>query len=191
MRRVIVSDLVERLVQVQVRRPWVPLGVVAAITVAFGLFASRLELRTRYEALLPDSQPSVQELRRVEGRTSLAQTVLVLLEGPDRTRLRLMGDALIPALSALGPDVVSSVEDGPRETRAFLEPRAGLFVDRVALEKLAKDVDARWDYEIAKETDTLLDDDDPPPPLTADELRRRLLPEAPRSEESRVGKECR
>jgi predicted RND superfamily exporter protein len=185
MRHVSVSELVERLVKVQVRRPWVPLGIVATITMAFGLFASRLELRTRYEALLPDSQPSVQELRRVEARTSLAQTVLVLLEGPDRTALRRLGDALVPALAALGPDVVSNVEDGPRETRKFLEPRAGLFVDRVALEKLAKDVDARWDYEIAKETDTLLDDDDPPPPLTAEELKRRLQPDGPQGATNR------
>ncbi len=177
MKTLSVSKLIEHLVRVQVRRPWMPLGIVAAITVVFGMFASRLELQTRYEALLPDGQPSVQELRRVEARTSLAQTVLVLLEGPDRSALRHMGDALIPALSALGRDVVSSVEDGPRETRQFLEPRAGLFVERTALEKLARDVDARWDYEIAKETDTLLDDDDPPPPLTASELKRRLEPD--------------
>jgi hypothetical protein len=56
--------------------------------VVLGLFASRLELRTRYDALLPDSQPSVQELHRVEARTAGAQTVLILLEGPDRMALR-------------------------------------------------------------------------------------------------------
>src|SRR5580658_7024239 len=178
MRHVSVSELVERLVKVQVRRPWVPLGIVATITMAFGLFASRLELQTRYESLLPDSQPSVQELRRVESRTSLAQTVLVLLEGPDRATLRQFGDALIPAFSALGSDIVSSVEDGPHETRRFLQPRAGLFVERAALEKLAGDVDARWDYEVAKETGALLDDDDPPPPLTAATLERRLKPDS-------------
>jgi predicted RND superfamily exporter protein len=154
----------------------VPVGVVAAITLVFGLFASKLELRTRYEALLPDSQPSVTELRRVQERTALAQTVLVLLEGEDRAVLRSMGDALVPALRSLGPDVVSSVEDGPHDTRAFLEPRAGLFLERAALEKLSADVDARWDYEVAKETDALLDEDDPPPPLTATELKRRFEP---------------
>ena len=174
-----VRELVERLVDVQVRRPWVPLAIVATITLAFGLFASKLELRTRYDALLPDAQPSVQELRRVEARTSLSQTVLVLLEGPDRAALRRMGDALISPLLGLGPRVVSSVEDGPGETRRFLEPRAGLFVERTALEKLASDVDARWDYEIARETGSLLDEDDPPPPLTAEALKRRLEPDGP------------
>jgi predicted exporter len=170
------SELFERLARLQVRRPWVPLGAVAAITLIFGLFASHLELRTRYEALLPDSQPSVKELRHVQERTALGQTVLVLLEGEDRTGLRAMGDALVPALVGLGPDAISSAEDGPHETRQFLQPRAGLFLEQDALEKLARDVDARWDYEVAKETDTLLDDDDPPPPLTAAELKRRFEP---------------
>jgi predicted RND superfamily exporter protein len=185
MKRLSVSELVERLVDVQVRRPWLPLGIVGAITVTFGLFASKLELRTRYEALLPDGQPSVQELRRVEAHTSLAQTVLILLEGPNRGALRGMGDALIPGLSGLGPDIVSSIEDGPHETQRFLAPRAGLFVERAALEKLASDVDARWDYEIAKETNTLLDEDHPPPPLTATELKRRLEPDGERGADNR------
>jgi hypothetical protein len=169
-----VSNWVESLIQLQVRRPWLPLAIVAAFTVIFGVFASKLELRTRYEALLPDSAPSVVELRRLEARTSLAQSVLILLEGPNRATLRQMADALVPALHGLGPDIVSSAEDGPHETRRFLQPRGGLFVERAALEKLASDVDARWDYEVARETGTLLDEDDPPPPLTADELKRRL-----------------
>ena len=59
------KDLIERLTSLQIRRPWAPLLLVAAITVVFGAFASRLELRTRYDQLLPDSQPSVQELHRV------------------------------------------------------------------------------------------------------------------------------
>ncbi len=166
--------------RLQVRRPWLPLGLVAAVTVVFGLFASRLELRTRYEALLPDSQPSVRELKRVQARTTVAQTVLILLEGGDRAALRAMGDSLAKVLPDLGTDVISSAEDGPHETRQFLQPRAGLFLERASLEKLAADVDARWDYEVAKETGTLLDDDDPPPPLTASELRRRFEPEGQR-----------
>jgi len=47
---------------------------VALVTVVFGAFAARLELKTRYDQLLPDSQPSVIELHRVEARTASAQT---------------------------------------------------------------------------------------------------------------------
>src|SRR5262249_11440302 len=148
--------------RLQIRHPWAPLVLVAAVTVVLGSFATRLELRTRYDQLLPDNQPSVTELHRVETRTANAQTVDILLEGPNRADLRAMGDALIPALLAIGPDVISTAEDGTQEARRFLMPRAGLFLDQKQLEGLRDDVFARWDYEVAKEEDLLLDDTGPP-----------------------------
>ena len=60
---------------------------------------------------------------------------MILLEGPDRATLRAMGDAVVPELLALGPDVVSSAEDGTQQARAFLTPRAGLFLERTELEQ--------------------------------------------------------
>ena len=166
------KDLIERLSDLQIRRPWLPLLLVAAVTAVFGFFASKLELRTRYDQLLPDSQPSVKELHRVEARTANAQTVMILLEGPDRQALRAMGDALIPALLALGPDAISSAEDGTQAARAFLEPRAGLFLSQKELEKLHADVFARWDYEVAKESNELLEDTGPP--VTVDDIESRF-----------------
>ena len=170
------KELIERLSDLQIRRPWVPLGVVAVITLVFGFFTTRLELRTRYDALLPDSQPSVQELHRVEARTASAQTVLILLEHPERKVLRAMGDALVPKLMALGPDIVGGVEDGTQAARAFLAPRAGLFLDRKELEQLHDDVFARWDYEVAKEQGLLLDDSGPP--VTVDDIEKRFRKKA-------------
>ncbi len=169
----VVKDLVERLSDLQIRRPWVPVIFVGLVTVVFGYFASKLELRTRYDALLPDDRPSVEELHRVETRTSSAQVVYVLLESseqagsealadPSHDQLRAMGDALLPALLALGPDTISSAEDGIQDAKAFLSPRAGLFLDQKELERLRDDVNARWDYEVAKETGSLLDDNGPP-----------------------------
>jgi predicted RND superfamily exporter protein len=176
------KQLVERLSDLQIRRPWQPLLLVAIVTVVFGTFAARLELRTRYDQLLPDSQPSVQELHRVEKRTASAQTAMILLEGADRTTLRAMGDAVVPALLALGPDIVSSAEDGTQEARRFLMPRAGLFLDLKELEKLRDDVDARWDYEVAKEADELIDDNGPP--VTVEDIEKRFRK---KSDESGAG----
>jgi predicted RND superfamily exporter protein len=166
--------LVARLVDWQLRRPAAALAVVAAVTAVFAVFASKLTLRTRYDALLPEDAPSVQELRRVERRASAAQTVLVVLEGPDRAVLRRFGDAVVPALLALGPGVVSNAEDGPHEARRFLAPRVGLFVDRAELEKLDRDTEARWDYEVSRATGFALDDDEAPPPLEWRSLEARL-----------------
>jgi predicted RND superfamily exporter protein len=168
--------LVQRLVDWQLRRPFAALAVVAGITAFFAVFASRLTLRTRYDALLPENAASVQELHRVERRASAAQTVLVVLEGGDRPTRRRMGDALVPALHALGPSVISSVEDGPHDARAFLTPRLGLFLDRAELEKLDDETAARWDYEVARATGFSLDDegDDAPPPYEWPALEKRL-----------------
>ena len=175
--------LIERLTDLQTRRPWAPLLFVAAVTAVMAAFAWRLELRTRYEALLPDHQPSVEELRRVEGRVSAAQHVLVLLEGEDAAALRAMGDALVPALLALGPDTISSAEDGAHEARRYLSPRAGLFVDVTDLEVLRRDVDARWDWEVAHESGFALDDGALPPPLDVKAIEDRLT----RAGEARAG----
>jgi hypothetical protein len=171
-----IKALVERLSDLQIRRPWVPLFWVAVVTCVMGLFASRLELRTRYDALLPDNQPSVRELHRVEARTAGAQTLLVLLEGPDPATLRAMGDEVSSKLRDLGSEVVSSAEDGTQQGRAFLSPRAGLFLSVAELERLRQDVLARWDYEVAKEADELLDDHGPP--VTIEQIENRLRKKA-------------
>jgi predicted exporter len=166
--------VVERLVDWQVRQPALVLAVVAVVTVVMGVLASRLTLRTRYDALLPEDAPSVQELHRVERRAAAAQTVLVVLEGTDRAALRRFGDAVVPALLALGPSVVSSAEDGPHEARAFLAPRAGLFLDRAELEKLDRDTEARWDFEVTRASGFGLDDDAAPPPFEWRSIEDRL-----------------
>jgi predicted RND superfamily exporter protein len=166
------TDLLERLSELQIRRPWSVVLGVALVTLVFAFFASRLDLETRYDTLLPATAPSVRELHRVEAHTASAQTVFVLLEGPDRTVLRAMGDELVPRLLALGPDVVSNAADGAREARTFLSPRAGLFLDMGELDRLRTDVFARWDYEVAKESDQLLDDTGPP--VTMEEIEERL-----------------
>ncbi len=167
---------IERLSDLQIRRPWVPLIAVAVLTAVFGYRASKLELRTRYDALLPETQASVQELRRVEARTASAQSVMILLEGADRMALRAMGDDVVKRLLALGPDIISSAEDGTQQARAFLEPRAGLFLDKGELDQLKSDVDARWDYEVSKEEGILLEDDGPP--VTAEDIEKRFRKKA-------------
>ena len=126
--------------------------LVGAVSLVCAWLASQLELRTRYDQLLPDSQPSVIEMRRVAAKTNGSQAVMVVLEGADSVTLRAFGDALVPKLTALGPDVVSHAEDGIQSSRTFLRPRAGLFASRDDLEKLAVDLDARWDWEVSQAT---------------------------------------
>jgi uncharacterized protein len=166
--------LMDRLADIQIERPMAPLTIVLALSLFFAWLATHLELRTRYDQLLPRSQPSVIELKRLEKRTNAAQTVMVLLEGEDRQVLRALGDAIVPQLDALGPEIVSGAEDGIQETRKFLQPRAGLFVDLEDLEKTKAEVDARWDWEVSRAVGSALDEDDAPPPISGEVLRKRF-----------------
>lgn len=167
--------LMARLAEVQIARPWVPIFLVFGLSAFFGSRASHLELRTRYDQLLPDSQPSVIELRQVEKRVSGAQLAIVLLEGSDEKVLRGFGDEIVARMRSLGPDVVASAEDGVQGATRFLKPRAGLFLDQVDLEKMKADVDARWEWEVSRAVGSALDDDAAPPPLNRDEFEKHFL----------------
>jgi predicted RND superfamily exporter protein len=168
------ESVLRRLAAWQVKRPWWPLALGAVVTVAGASLATRLELRTRFDQLLPQSQPSVVELRRLSARTGGQSNVFVVLEGSDNRTLRALGDELVTKLRSLGPPWVTSAEDGVQSSRAFLEPRAGLFLDIAGLQKLRDDLDARWQWEVGEETGSNLDDGVAPPRITAADVLERF-----------------
>ena len=59
---------VGRLVGWQLRHPVRVLGVIGALTLVSLFLATRLRVETSFESLLPESRPSVKELRRVPGQ---------------------------------------------------------------------------------------------------------------------------
>ncbi|HVY47546.1 MAG TPA: MMPL family transporter [Minicystis sp.] len=165
--------LLEWLVGQQVDHPFRVLLLGVAVTAVSLLFASRLTLRTGFEYLLPDKRPSVVELHRVAAKTAGVSTLFIVLEAPPgRTKpLREAADALVPKLQQLGSPWVGSVEDGVFESYQFLAPRAGLFADLDKLVKLREQVDARYNYEVAKRLGTDLGDE-PPPALDAKRIEK-------------------
>jgi uncharacterized membrane protein YdfJ with MMPL/SSD domain len=169
-----VRGFLRRLSSWQLRTPWWPIGLCVATAAIGALLATRLELRTRFDQLLPDGQASVVELHRLEGRTSGQSNAFVVLEGSDEGALRGMGDELVGKLGALQPRWVTSAEDGIQSSRAFLEPRVGLFADLKDLKQLRDDLDARWQWEVGEQTGSNLDADRPPQPITAANVRARF-----------------
>ncbi len=167
--------LLLRLGLLQVRRPWVPFAACALITALASLLASRLELRTKFDQLLPQNKPSVVELHRIAERTSASSRIFVLLEGPDRAALRAMGDELVPRLRAVGAPWVVSADDGVQTARAFLLARAGMFTTVEQLKTLQQDIEDAWDHEVGKQMGANLDDDEPKTKLDAETLEKRFL----------------
>ncbi|MHB8874801.1 MAG: hypothetical protein ACYC8T_14020, partial [Myxococcaceae bacterium] len=136
------ARLGDRLTALQVRRPalfLVAAGILTALSVAC---AARLRVQTGFESLLPESRPSVQELKRVATLTTGVSTLFIVLEGGEKTptlSLRKAADALVPELEGLGPPWVGHAESGVHEALRFLGPRAGLLLTQEKLEAVRDD----------------------------------------------------
>ena len=130
------------------------------LTIIGAELARGLELRTRFDQLLPDDQPSVLELKRLSERTAGSSSIFVVLEGGDRDTLRALGARLLPPLRAVGPPWVVSAEDGVQVARDFLLPRSGLFASVEDLQKLNKELDTQRKKAVGKALSLGLEDDE-------------------------------
>ncbi|MEB2313844.1 MAG: MMPL family transporter [Sorangiineae bacterium] len=178
MRRPLLEPLLMWLAERQLRRPWVVVLLVLLSLIPAGFATSRLELKTGFSELLPDSKPSVVEMRRVNRRLAGTSTLTVVAQGKDAESLKRFVDEVAPRLRELPPDLVAGVDDGTRATRAFFEKYKYLYADLADIEQLHDDVIARYDYEVGKKTgfDLELDEDDDaaPAPITAESLEKRF-----------------
>ncbi|HWZ88670.1 MAG TPA: MMPL family transporter, partial [Polyangiaceae bacterium] len=123
-----------RLGRLQVSRPWFVIAVVLATLLPAGWLASRLDLKTSFTELLPDSKPSVIEMRRTEGRLASNATLTIVAESSDVAALKAFVDAITPRLSSLDKALVSSVDTGTRDAEAFFERNQALYLDLDQLE---------------------------------------------------------
>ena len=160
--RKILKGLAERLLHLQLHRAHWVLLVIGLTVVAALVTASRLELRTEFSAMLPDGYPSVREYHRVTARLPWASKVLVVLEGTDPFALRHAGDLLVTKIKAAQLPSVVSTEDGVREARKFLLPRALMYLDTQELQRLASRIDDIWNQSVAKVAGLDLEIDDEP-----------------------------
>ncbi len=172
----VIERILLRLAAWQLRAPWQVLLIGLVLTGTGAWLARGLELRTRFDQLLPDDQPSVLELKRLTERTAGSSSIFVVLEGPDRETLRKAGDALLGPLRAIGPPWVVSAEDGVQTAREFLLPRSGLFASVEDLQKLDKELDAQRKKAVGKALSLGLEDDDEEQKApTLAELKQKFL----------------
>ena len=149
-----------RLAALQLRSPWRVLLVGLALVATGGWLARGLELRTRFDQLLPDDQPSVLELKRLSERTAGSSSIFVVLEGGDRDTLRQLGGQLLPPLRAIGSPWVVSAEDGVQVARDFLLPRSGLFASVEDLRRLNEELDTQRKKAVGKALSLGLEDEE-------------------------------
>lgn len=169
--------VLDRIADLQVRRPWVAAIVMLLLTIPAILAARGLDLKTDFAQLLPQNKPSVIEMRRVAGHLSSASTLTIVAEGQDPEALKQFVDRAAPKVRALGKPWVGAVDDGVKDTRAFLEKNKFLYAPYDDVKKLHEEVISRYEYEVSKKagTDLGLDDEEAQPePLTADSVKRRI-----------------
>ena len=94
-----ISSRTERFVRFLRKRAWLVVGTTALLAAACGLAATRLELRTDFAELLPDQDPSVKELRRLQTRLPGYAALIVNIHSADRVANLAFADDLGLALA--------------------------------------------------------------------------------------------
>jgi len=148
------SRFFARLIAWQIDRPFHVLLLALVLTIPAIFLAKGLELRTGFDSLLPETKPSVKELKRVGARTAGVSTFIVVADinaradGSHKKSLQQFGDALLPKLRALGPDWVGTAENGVQAEQEFLRKRQALFLSLDKIKEIHDKVEDRYDYEV-------------------------------------------
>ncbi|HZU84220.1 MAG TPA: MMPL family transporter, partial [Polyangiaceae bacterium] len=96
-------------------------------------------------------------------------------------------DDLAARVRAYPPSMVRDVRTSSQAEQTFIERHAPLYVDLSDLEDVLHRIEARRDYEVARESGSLLDDSDPPPLDVSDiegKYERRVARERPKGTDS-------
>lgn len=180
--------LLLRLANLQIRRPLVVIVLVLATLIPAGRSASRLTLKTAFTELLPDSKPSVIEMRRVSSRLQGNSTLSLVAEGESTEALKKFVDAMTPRLMALGPDLVGSVDDGTRHLQKFFEANKHLYADIGDIRQLREEIVSAYDAEVSRASGMDLGlDDEVPKKISVDDIVGRLEKKANDAKKSSPG----
>jgi hypothetical protein len=172
--RAVVARLAGGLVALQTTRPGTLLLAALVSVVLAGALASRLTLKTSFGELLPQNKESVIVADKVAERLSDASTLTIVAQGPNQKALERFIDELAPAIRALGPGLVGNVDDGVRASQEFFSKNALIYAPLADVKKIHDEVLDRYEYEVSKSLDLVVDESDAPPPLTAQSVRDRL-----------------
>ncbi len=133
-------------------------------------------LRSEVEQLLPREAPSVRALDEMRARSPGLHFLGVVAEVPDLADLpaaeRFLDD-LAARIRAYPPGMVRNVRSNRTAERAFVEKRAALYTDLADLKEIRRRVEARRDYEVAKEEGALLDEAEPPPSIDISDIEKK------------------
>jgi len=141
-------------------------GLITALFLALSLagsFYSYLlykNLRTDIEELLPESAPSVQDLKKSANRFSGMNHLEVVIETADSKAGERFQIDVAKRLKELPPDLVAQVKESIREERTFFDRNRGYYVDLADLEEVLATSKAKLKSETKKLFNLGLDDEE-------------------------------
>jgi hypothetical protein len=135
-----------------------------------------VHLRSELEQLLPRAAPSVVALDELRRRMPGLQYLGVVVDAGREENLpaaeRLLDDLAV-RIRSYPPALVKSVRTDQAVERRFIEDNAPLYMDLADLQTILGRIEARRDWQAAKDTGALLDEEEPPPPLDFDDIQKK------------------
>lgn len=133
-------------------------------------------LKSDIEELLPRGAPSVRALDEMRSRIPGLQYLGVIVDTGRPENLaageRLLDD-LAARIRAYPHSMVREVRTGNQAERKFIEQHAPLYVERADLSEVLRRIEARRDYEVERESGSLLDEPETPPSLDVSDLQKK------------------
>jgi len=153
-----------------------------AVALVFGVLATvrtvqlYMHLRSDVEELLPRDAPSVRALDEMRTRSPGLKFLGVVVEAHDAAELpaaeRFLDD-LQAKIKKYPPGLVRDVRDSNEAEKAFVEKHAPLYLELGDLRQVRDRIEKRRDYEVSKQSGTLIDEDAPPPPLDISDIEKK------------------
>jgi predicted RND superfamily exporter protein len=135
-----------------------------------------VHLKSDIEELLPPTAPSVVALGELRRRTRGLQYLGVMVDAGKRGNLaaaeRFLDD-LATRIRGYPPELVREVRVGTAVEQKYIERNAPLYVDVADLKEIRSRIEARRDYEVARETGLDIDDDEPAPSVETSDIESK------------------
>ena len=146
------SKPLDKLANLQSRRPFVILFLAAVISLASLPFIRNLGLDSRFIALLPDSRPSVQDLEKVSDRVRGLSALTIAVQSPSKNieAMRRFIRDLVERLEALPPDEIGIIDWNVGAYDDFVREHKHLYAPLDLLERLRDTLEERHDREVLK-----------------------------------------
>ncbi len=146
------SELLEKLADLQIRRPFAILLLAALISVGSVPLIRNLGLDSRFIALLPETHPSVQDLEEVRDRVLGLSTLTIAVQSPSKNvqAMRRFVDDLVTRLEALPPNEIGIIEWNIGAYDEFVREHKHLYASLDLLERLRDALEERHDEEALK-----------------------------------------